>query len=529
MVDLNGDGRVDIYRPGRWYMNDGPSGFTDARTALGIPYTNEWGAVFGDIDDDGRLDAFIISAPSNQVLFRQENDGHMAAVAGNGGIDMSTVFAQGSVFLDAENDGDLDLFVADDLTVHRFYQNTGNGEFQDASNQVALPYERQGYGAMAGDYDNDGDADILIGACANGLDRSRNVLYRNDGDRFTETAEFLGIDDENAAWAAVWFDYNNDGWLDHFIANMPITGRTGENLLFRNDGTGGFIDATATSGVAGDPDAFSTGAVAADFDNDGWQDLLVTANTSPFTLWRNNQDGTFTAATNLGIPGLHSFAVAAGDVNDDGWIDLFFPSDAGDKLYLNNGGSNHWLRLHLRGRTSNHFGVGARIEIETGLQTQIREITAGDGMTTQSHNLSAHVGLGDATTATVRVRWPSGIVDEHRDVAADAAYTLVEDGWIAPVGTEPTSLPSARLALDTPTPNPARARTALTYRLPHPGPVRLAVYDALGREVALLASGTATAGRHTVSFDGTRLPSGVYVVRLTHEAGTETQPLTLIR
>jgi len=530
VVDFNGDGRADLYRSGRWYVNEGPSGFTDARADLGIESENEWGAVFGDINDDGRLDVFIILAQDSPLLYRQQADGRFSPVPNDGGIDLDGVLSQGSVWLDFDRDGDLDLFVPDDLTLPRFVRKLRTGQFEDASPLVALPYARQAYGAMAGDFDNDGDPDILIGACANEEDRSRNVLFRNDNVVFTDAAPFYGIDDERAGWAAVWLDIDNDGWLDAFVANMPLGGRPGGNVLFRNDGSGGFEDVSATSGVAGDPQVSYAGAAAADFDNDGWVDLLVTAFDAPPRLFRNDGDGTFTdVSDSAGLPDVSSVAVAVGDVDGDGWVDVYLPSNSGDRLFRNDGGSSHWLRIEARGGASNRFGVGARIEVEAPGMTQIREISAGDGMTTQSHALGAHFGLGGATSATVTVRWPSGAVDQYRNVAADAAYTVVEDGWIAPVGTEPASMPAPRLTLAAPTPNPAPGVTMLRYTLPAAGPVRLTVYDALGREVARLADGTEAAGPHAVRFDGSALPAGVYVVRLLHAAGAETQTLTLLR
>lgn len=278
------------------------------------------------------------------------------------------------------------------------------------------------------------------------------------------------------------------------------------------------------------PTEDTIGAAAGDFDNDGWIDLFVPGNGATHHLWHNNQDGTFTDIfADSGIPSNNTFTVAVGDVNDDGWLDVFLPSSDGDLLALNNGGSNHWLQIRAQGETSNRFGVGARVEVEAGGHSQIREITAGDGMTSQNHDLSAHFGLGGATTASVTVRWPSGIVDEFNDVAADVAYVVTEDGAITPVGTEPAAAPTAHSMLRPPSPNPASSTTTFRYNLAMPGIVQLAVFDALGREVALLANGSEAAGSHSVRFDAAHLPAGVYIVRLIHSTGAEAQMLALVR
>ncbi|MEO0560455.1 MAG: ASPIC/UnbV domain-containing protein, partial [Bacteroidota bacterium] len=136
-----------------------------------------------------------------------------------------------------------------------------------------------------------------------------------------------------------------------------------------------------------------------------------------------NGDGTFEDATaSAGLANTSTIAVAAGDVNGDGWVDII----TGSQVYLNDGGTNHWLRVQLRGTSSTPDGIGARVEVTAGGQTQIREITGGDGMMSQSHGLEAHVGLATETTADVTVRWPSGQVTELTGIAADQLVTIVE-------------------------------------------------------------------------------------------------------
>ena len=143
-------------------------------------------------------------------------------------------------------------------------------------------------------------------------------------------------------------------------------------------------------------------------------------------FYRNLGNGTFEDRTGpSGLGGLVDTGLAVADVDGDGWVDVFMP-DAEGALYLNDGGTNGWLAVRLRGTASNPDGIGARVEVTAGGRTQVREITAGDGMMAHSHALEAHVGLGTEATADVTVRWPSGAVTTVTDVAASQQVTIVE-------------------------------------------------------------------------------------------------------
>lgn len=438
IVDVDADGRTDLVGPRRALL----------RTAVGFreiaPFDVEFplGNVFGDVDADGRLEAYVLDAfepgiyayaPARETFARTPTS---FEVGEEGGGDAFLV--QGSLLLDADGDGALDAFIGNDGGFDLLYRGTGTGAFADAHDLVPDVFAFD-YGAHAADYDRDGDTDIAIGVCPGGF---ANLLYRNDGaDGFAEVAAAAGVADERAAWGVVWVDVDNDGWLDLYTANMPSGPQTGANALYRNNRDGTFTDVAAAAGVTGGADDNTWTVLAADVDNDGWTDLVAINDPEPSRLFLNDGDGTFTEAAGA-VAAATGQAAAVGDVDDDGWPDLYvsrWVEQGGDALLLNDGGANNWLRVRLRSTASAPDGVGARVEVEAGGRTVVREVSAGDGMMGQSHGLHAHVGLGAAALARVTVRWPSGTVDTVDGVAPNQTLTLVE-GVGADAPPEPFAL-----------------------------------------------------------------------------------------
>ncbi|MFB3104575.1 MAG: FG-GAP-like repeat-containing protein, partial [Pseudomonadales bacterium] len=330
---------------------------------------------------------------------------------------------------DFNQDGRLDLFVGIDGGVSRLFMNQDDQHFRDIAQEAGFSTQAV-YGVAAADYDRDGDADIFLTQCLApaGSQRAENVLLRNDGNTFTNVSSEVGITDDLASWGVVWLDYDNDGWMDFYVVNIKHGDFPGTNTLYRNAAEEGFIDVSAEAGVEGDTLSNGIAVAAADFDNDGWMDLYVVDRSGMHNLYRNNGNGTFTdvlASTN--IASLNSQSVAVADVNGDGWIDLFIPSSSRDLLLLNEGGTNHYLKIATRGTISNHFGVGTRLDLYAGGLHQVREINAGDGMTSQNHNLSAHFGLGETSVVdSLVVRWPSSTVDRIYNVGSNQEITVVE-------------------------------------------------------------------------------------------------------
>ncbi len=308
--DYDGDGRLDLLLTGllgsnpisRVYHNNGDGTFTDINAAL--PGVYHGSVAWGDFDNDGRLDILLTGAGNGVTavgsIFHNNGNGTFTDI--NAGLPqvLSSAVAVG----DYDHDGDLDLVitgarVSDFVNVTSVYRNDGGGVFTLAASLPGVYYA----GVAWGDYDNDGDLDLLV-AGEYGIN-PYTQLFRNDGnDTFTPVNS--GIPTLGNA-AVAWGDFDRDGFLDVLIAGTNL-GYTDQTLLLRNNGNGTFTDTGA--GFPG----MSFGAVAwGDFDNDGYPDLALNSD-----VWRNQGNGTFTDFASLAGSG----AAAWGDFNGDGMLDL---------------------------------------------------------------------------------------------------------------------------------------------------------------------------------------------------------------
>ena len=422
--DIDNDGDLDLYvtnfGANVLYRNEGDGTFADV-TGAALVGDEGWGAsaAFADIDRDGFVDLYVgnyhnfsytnhrVCAEGGSglqlycgpeafdgvtdVLYRNEGDGTFADITTAAGLGSAEGKELGVVFGDVDLDGDSDLYLANDKTLNFLYLNDGTGHFADEALLAGVAYNEDGdveagMGVDMGDYDNDGDPDLFV----TNFQWETNTLYKNLGDgTFVDETFLAGLGKGSIAylsWGTRFFDVDNDGDRDLFIANGHLESDVEQyenatfpqrNQLFLNVGDGRFEE-YAEDGGALSLKRVSRGAAFGDYDDDGDIDVLVANVAARPTLMRND------------------------------------------------GASGHWVRLRLEGRDSNRAGIGTRVEVTSGGRVQTDEVRSGASYLSQS-DVQLHFGLGTATSIErVVVYWPSGRVEEYADLGVNQEHLLVE-------------------------------------------------------------------------------------------------------
>jgi enediyne biosynthesis protein E4 len=428
--DYDNDGHPDLFvtQYGRnvLYHNEGDGTFIDVTDKAGVggmefgTYFHS-GATFFDYDRDGKLDLYVggyvkfgpnaqrhcnlqgvtSSCPpaayegSANLLYHNNGDGTFTNVTKQSGIFQPAGKNLAVGAADYDNDGWPDLFVANDGLKAYLYHNEQNGTFKEQSILSGMAYTGSGNTMAAmcislGDYNNDGLLDLYI----SDFQGSSDHIWKNDGQGlFDETSDQAGITIPTRAvlsFGGGFFDYDNDGWLDLFIANGHVYPEVEQvsrethykqiNTLFHNDGHGKFFDVTKVSGGAFAIPHVARGVAFADFDNDGFVDVVVANNGESPLLMHNS-----------GFPG------------------------------------RHFASFKLVGTKSNRDAMGARLKLTAGGFTQIREI-AGGGSYLSQNDLRAHFGLGSASRIErLEIQWPSGGKQQFVDLPLDQFYLIRED------------------------------------------------------------------------------------------------------
>jgi hypothetical protein len=430
--DYDNDGFDDLFVT-YWgfnalYKNKGDGTFTDVSEKAGVSGTRQrWntGCAFLDYDRDGHLDLFI----ANYIDF----DLKTAPLPETGPCLYKGVpVACGPPGLSGG--------------VNILYRNNGNGTFTDVSEKAGITKTNgtYGLGVLTADFDNDGWVDIYV---AN--DSAPSALYRNNTDgSFTDVGLESGCaysqDGKPQAGMGVSAgDYDRDGWLDIFKTNFSDD----TSNLYRNLGKGVFDDVVFATGIGVNTLWLGWGCGFFDMDNNGWLDILVChghvypeveklkgnySYRQPKVLYQNLENGRFKdISQDVGGPVVElaaSRGCAFGDFDNDGDVDVVVNNVNSYPQLLRNdfSGRNHWIHVRTIGTKSNRSGIGARITCVTGKVQQINEVRSGGSYISQN-DLRVHFGLGEATKVDVlEIRWPSGQVDTLKDVPANQVIEVKE-------------------------------------------------------------------------------------------------------
>lgn len=411
-------------------------------SATQLPAQLSGGAIFVDYDNDGWPDLYVLNWGPN-VLFRNQQ-GVFADVTAQAGV-AGNANSQTASWGDYDQDGWLDLYVANwscyprcgRPTIgerDRLYHNNGDGTFADVTDLLGTKTVGAGFVASFVDYDNDGDLDIYL-VNDEFINPIGNVLWRNDGPGcdgwcFSDVSKAAGADEKVMGMGLTTFDFNSDGLLDFYFSNAgPMT-------LLRNQGNGTFVNVAPAAGVTAS-DNVGWGSVALDYDNDTWPDLYlavmekVGSGAGADQLFHNQGDGAFILAEDSGVDSSgRTLGVASADYDRDGWVDLIIGNhDAGYRLYRNLGAARsdaHWLTLQLIGAPPiNRDAVGARVFVTTpNGHRQLQQVISGASLGA-GNELALHFGLGAADhAARVEIIWPDNSYQLIPNIAANQRLTI---------------------------------------------------------------------------------------------------------
>ncbi len=445
--DVDNDSYVDLYvtcyGPNSLFHNNGDGTFRDVARTAGVSGDSTWsvGCAFLDYDADGFLDLYVANYVAYSISSSETGLRPYASHAAN--------LSEGARFYPHP-----DNFKG---VPDRLYRNNGDGTFTDVTDRSGVfNPDGKGMGMACGDADGDGNVDIFV---AN--DMTPNFLYLNRGDgSFVERGllsgvAYSGAGDLQSSMGADFGDFNRDGRMDLAVTNFRLEG----GGLFRNEGGGLFTDISSISGIRTPTiPHVGWGAGFLDYDNDGWSDVLMvhghvldnadrvgSVYRQPAILFRNAGGGRFDDVTreaedDLSAP-VAGRGAAFGDYDNDGDVDVFVLTVNGAARLLRNevGNRNRWLRVKLVGaarehsqesggvaRLSNRIGIGARVTVWTGGRQQVREVQSGSSYLSQN-DFRLHFGLGRSTTVdSVTIRWPGGTVDRIGSSAVDREIIVRE-------------------------------------------------------------------------------------------------------
>ncbi len=448
--DFDNDGLLDVVvssqnvcEPIRFFHNNGDGTFSDRTAQAGL--LDQLGAlniVQADYNNDGCMDILMLRGgwefPQRKSLLRNNCDGTFTDVTEASGLGISVTSTQAAAWADIDNDGYLDLFIANEHSPSQLFHNKGDGTFEEIGHAAHIDQTAFSKGVAAADYDGDGFPDFYV-TNQNGV----GFLYHNNGNlTFTEVGRQAGVQAPTYGFATWFFDFDNDGWPDLFVNNFMtsidetlktyVGGQHNEETLklYRNKHDGTFEDVTAQIGL--DKVFMPMGANFGDVDNDGYLDIyLGSGNPSmtallPHVLLRNNGGKSFEDITqSSGTGELHKgHGIAFADLSRGGVEDIVaeiggaIPADHhAMRVFENPGSTNDWLNVRLVGVKSNREALGAQIHVtvQDGKQ-QPRSIyrTVGQASSFGANPMEQHIGLGpNAGAVTLDIWWPASNTRQH--------------------------------------------------------------------------------------------------------------------
>jgi len=446
IADMNGDGLEDIVtlnfgsRLFIQYQTPEPSRpFVRYELPVTIDNAEQNDICIADFNNDGANDILAVGSYDRvKVLYSNPYTYSFNLTY----IVVPPFFSQGASSGDFNHDGWVDVVILNDNGLNVTLLNDGTGALveQDLFNFVTVPpSDNSGnYGSVYSDFDMDGDNDFYIAKCRQGVNspadpRRIDVLFVNDGQgNYTEDAANYGLADGRQTWTADFGDFDNDGDLDLFKTQHDIISELYENI---NNDT--FINITSTTGlnIGGVP----LQGMLRDFDNDGFQDILVSGDRLDY--YHNNGNKTFTKTNPFGTLVFGTFAL--GDLNRDGFTDVYasrvIPFNNPDELredilFLNEKNDNHYLGLNLTDTAGNPSGIGAMAILYGPWGIQVREVRGGEQYGVSSGH-SIIFGLGDQTTYdSLIIRWPDGTREQYNQLETDKTWSLTRGGcWKQPL------------------------------------------------------------------------------------------------
>ncbi len=518
--DFNNDGFQDLYLGYRYdqnalLINNKGQAFSNLAASAGVDF-NGWthGVSCADFNNDGYLDIYLSNHNVPNILYKNTGDLIFKNIATKAGVgtDLNSYHA---VWGDYNNDGLVDLYVINfELEqANILYRNNGDETFTDITTIAGVDGrpEQKSRSACWGDYNNDGLLDLFV------INQGEDVLYINNGNgTFDDVTASAGIYDTGNGHSCAWGDANNDGFLDLFLTN-----RYRGCALFMNLRDGIFEDATSVSGLDQVIDASTCSW--GDFDSDGDLDLYAGNGWGGRQfLLSNDGQGHFTdVIIASGLTNYRSVNSSVGDYNNDGAVDLFLTGSRDGEfqahLYRNKGNSNHWITLNLIGSISNRSAIGARVRLIAGRLSQIREVTGGYGLFSFD-SLPLEFGLGSATKIdSLIIHWPSGVIQILSNLEVDQILTIQE--LPSTVKEDKRLILPEDFYLSQIFPNPFNGLINIEYHIPEISDVALHIYDLLGRHIKTLVTDKHQPGIHLITWDvsddlGNQVTSGIYFVRM---------------